>query len=97
MSVSHGTLRPQDLLRAFAEELFSGEDWVDVADYSLYDEAIAMADTIEQEGPEAVDPDDVEYVFDELYDKLNELAPEGHYFGANEGDGSDFDYWPVTE
>lgn len=29
----------------------------------------------------------------ELYDLLNEHAPDGCYFGAHEGDGSDFGFW----
>ena len=31
----------------------------------------------------------------ELFDSLAELAPAGFWFGAHEGDGSDFGFWPV--
>ena len=33
------------------------------------------------------------YVVESLFDLLDDLAPEGHYFGATEGDGSDFGFW----
>jgi hypothetical protein len=29
----------------------------------------------------------------EVFDTLNEIAPEGFYFGSTEGDGSDFGWW----
>tara|TARA_Y100000310_G_scaffold275814_1_gene292541 strand:+ start:92 stop:355 length:264 start_codon:yes stop_codon:yes gene_type:complete len=32
---------------------------------------------------------------EELCDVLNDLAPGDHYFGAHEGDGSDFGFWPI--
>ena len=55
-------------------------------------------------GPEAVGiPDDHEFWDSEdcafflnetLMDALNEQAPFGLYFGAHQGDGSDFGFWP---
>jgi len=37
------------------------------------------------------------FLLDELFDALAELAPDGVYFGASEGDGSDFGYWDYEE
>ncbi len=34
------------------------------------------------------------FVNETLSDIMEELAPSGYYFGANEGDSSDFGYWP---
>jgi len=30
-------------------------------------------------------------------DALNEYAPDGYYFGAIEGDGSDFGFWAIED
>ena len=35
------------------------------------------------------------YLLEELFDALADLAPEDVYFGASEGDGSDFGFWAV--
>jgi hypothetical protein len=32
-----------------------------------------------------------------LADALNEHAPDGYWFGASEGDGACFGFWPVSE
>ena len=32
-------------------------------------------------------------IVNDLMDALNEYAPDGYYFGAIEGDGSDFGFW----
>jgi hypothetical protein len=32
----------------------------------------------------------------ELMDDLERLAPEGYYFGAHPGDGSDFGFWSTA-
>lgn len=32
-----------------------------------------------------------------LTDKLGEFAPDGAYFGANKGNGSDFGFWPMEK
>lgn len=36
-------------------------------------------------------------VIDDLFDLLDDLAPNGYYFGATDGDGSDFGFWTICE
>lgn len=40
---------------------------------------------------------DATHTIGELIDLLNEDLPEGMYFGAHPGDGSDYGYWINTE
>lgn len=36
-------------------------------------------------------------IVQELFDSLDEHAPDGYYFGAHCGDGSDFGFWKNEE
>jgi len=38
--------------------------------------------------------EEMSYILNEdIWDAMQNIAPEGHYFGASEGDGSDFGFW----
>lgn len=37
--------------------------------------------------------EDAREVYGQLFEELDALAPAGYYFGAHEGDGSDFGFW----
>jgi len=96
-SISHGTLRTQDLLPAFIDA---------VRDYApSHYEAIMVApfsfipDHVLDEGDDAEwwDSEEARWKLDELTDILNEHAPDGCYFGSHEGDGSDFGFWQAQE
>jgi len=89
-SISHATLRDEDLIPAF--------------------EAVLDTAGVEYERPASVDKlllgqpltDDEQeefayYVNEKLIDLLDGIAPEGTYFGAHPGDGSDFGFWEVDE
>ena len=90
-SISHGTLKLDKLLVAFASEL-----------QSLDEGSIEHTETIENAYWAANNYDtltvalhlEAEDTIDELIDALNQHAPPYCYFGANEGDGSDFGFWP---
>lgn len=81
-SVSSGTLRTMDLVDAFSSVL------------GTYRPARLRA--IEQEFP-GEDADEVEARLEALVEALEECAPEGYTFGAHEGDGADFGFWPAGD
>ncbi len=89
----HGTLRDEDLLQAFADELARIDikrfDEVIKPDAHLFAES---ANLTTEEIVEALG-EDVTDVINDLMDALNEYAPYGYYFGSIEGDGSDFGFW----
>ena len=88
----HGTLRVEDLLEAFADELARLDDGGDFS--ALIGEAQRELDTVELDGGES---ELASEVITELSDALQEFAPPFCYFGAHEGDGSDFGFWPSME
>ena len=102
-SISTGTLRNEDLLPAFRNELHNLSDGqhplVELFDRTVetepwldwYSVDIRLAD---------IAPEDQEYaseLVNDLMDALNEYAPPHTYFGAHEGDGADFGFWPDME
>ena len=96
-TISHGTLRPQDLIPAFLDALRA----VALAAYAA---AMAQPDgfAIRVIDAPADDSDwwhgdEAQALLERLTDALESSAPEGHYFGAHPGDGSDFGFWPIEE
>jgi hypothetical protein len=91
-TISHGTLRIQDLLRAFASEIErnDADKW-----RGIICEARYFADEIDKDVSRNVD--DAWNLYDDMLILLQDYAPEDHYFGVHEGDDSDFGYWPVEE
>lgn len=81
-SVSSGTLRPRDLLRAFSDAL------KDIDGGRRYASLIREARTVYANSQRARD------VLDDLEHALGEYAPAYCYFGVHPGDGADFGYWP---
>ena len=89
-TISEGTLRPEDLLQAFADELLAirtiaGEyqPLIDEANYRIRSTSGLRSNS--QTTSEIVNG---------LQDALNELAPPFCYFGTLEGDSADFGFWP---
>lgn len=80
-SVSHGTHRVEDLISAFSPVLRA-------LNPKRLTEITANRDSSE---------DDQADLIVELMDALDLEAPEGYYFGAHEGDGADFGFWPAFD
>jgi len=93
-SISTGTLKTDDLIEAFSDELSSilGEQ---AADCKLLSECDAWLEAHADENN--ADDDEGSELAAELEDALNEHAPLYCYFGAVEGDGADIGFWPCRE
>lgn len=93
--VSSGTLRTQDLLRAFASEY---ERLVPFNSHNTVQEARGLAETLDEGEASLGDETSAEEVVNELQDELSRLAtPHGLYFGTTEGDGSCFGFWQLED
>lgn len=93
-SVSHGTMRPQDLIPSFLDEL----RLLDSAAYAQMVAGSAVPAYVwEDSDSDWWHSDDAHSVLDSLFDALNECAAEGFYFGSHPGDGSDYGFWKVEE
>ncbi len=96
-SVIHGTLLPEDLLRAFLAtlEVLDGERANGIR--KEYAEVFASLPQL-RDGSDDEDQSlamDAGECLGTLYDALNDCAPEGRFFGSHPGDGSDYGFWPV--
>ena len=104
-SISHGTLRTEDLLSAFLSELEwqlrrNGEFFCLPENFPHRDRLnnlVGEAQDCFAEDGETIDPDKEEIaselVNETLPDALQAFAGPFCYFGAHDGDGSDFGYW----
>ncbi len=97
-TISHATLRSQDLIVAFCSEirkyrttlpniLLEAEAWLEGVRAYMDQQELDTCDYHEC-GSELVEG---------LMNHLSDMAPEGVYFGNTEGDGSDFGWWEVEE
>ena len=103
-TVSHGTMRQEDLIPTFLsvlEELDKDQWQVLVDEYQdVLDEFGGLklepidkyGDFVPYANVEAAD-----WLLDDLFNNLNDRAPDGCYFGAHPGDGSDYGFWLVEE
>jgi len=86
-TVSHATMRPEDLIPCFITEL---ERLDTNKEYS----------SVIKEGKQIIQSEDWDsentsmFLNEDLWDALNNFAPPYCYFGSTEGDGSDCGFWP---
>lgn len=105
-TVSHGTLRPEDLIPTFLDAL---DDAIEESTFEPGADAphrVARVGSLQSalgslerrmDEPGYYDSEAVEWDLEWLFEQLNEFAPAGHYFGAHPGDGSDFGFWAHEE
>jgi hypothetical protein len=95
-SIIHSTLRTQDLLETFASELeyHIKRNWETFDKDTLYKlgKLLGAANHAVSAGGEVTELHDELTM--EIQDELDTFAPPYCYFGTNEGDGSDFGFWP---
>lgn len=95
-TVSEGTMRSDDLIPKFldvAEKMAErlGDEY-NIGECKLYRKRYnALSDNAPDE--------EWDYLLDEITCLLNELSmcPDGYYFGAHPGDGSDYGFWEVEK
>ena len=96
-TVIEGTLRPQDLVPKFLRQAISlGGSGLLFKLNSLPSEDVALEAKRGDDHP-WWESEECAELLNELFDVLNEYAPEGYYFGAHPGNGSDFGFWQLEE
>ena len=86
-TIIHGTLKSGDLIEAFAAELKGLDDEYECVE--LLKDCEAFQNLPDAEYCE----EKAGYLVNDLMDALDQAAPDFCYFGASEGDGSDFGFW----
>lgn len=97
-TVSHGTMRYVDLIPTFWKYVHRHNPDALLPlirdDYDLY---CGIVDADSDSDLSDKDMEDAGHLLATLFDAMNDLAPEGYYFGAHEGDGRDYGFWEVDE
>jgi hypothetical protein len=108
-SISHGTLRLEDLLPAYIShaehlQLTNGDYLASPENFALRDaltKLVGEAQDCFSDDGETLHPDGEEIanylVCEDFPNMFDQFAPPYCYFGTHEGDGSDFGYWPSME
>ena len=102
-SISHGTMREEDLIPVFLDTLEELDP-----ERAVGFKEVADLDIIESNeyGVCYNDEDDIGglssqelalHILDDLFTALDEYAPPYCYFGAHPGDGADYGFWPDIE
>lgn len=100
-SISSGTMRTEDLLQAFSEELDfqlsrQPRSFKRAPYRKLIWEANQCLRRLNGDGTHAQQQEAEEYASEivcELMDSLGDFAPPLAYFGAHPGDGADYGFW----
>ena len=89
-SLSHTTTRQEDLIPTFADFLDATDEWKNA-------EPQSAARSLEMVDDYYVDDEAAQWILDDLFNALDEIAPDGTYFGSHPGDGSDYGFWQFEE
>jgi hypothetical protein len=86
-TVSHGTMRNEDLIPAFVTALKDIDK----------DKAAEFENDLPEDRKLDWNSEDADDMLERLFDALNEQAPDGCYFGAHPGDGCDYGFWKFED
>lgn len=89
-TISHGTMRNEDLIPTFTRTLESL-----ATESHRLDEFKSLIETANNF--EDFDSEEASDLTVSLFEALHELAPPNFYFGAHVGDGTDYGFWSVSE
>ena len=93
----HGTHRVCDLVPAFLEVIKNTPEYTQIMQTNDSNLQVIF-DPSADDRDERWESDDMCYFLnEELFDILESYAPEGYYFGAHTGDGSDFGFWEIDD
>ena len=94
-SLIHGTLRACDLIPAFLGAIENTPEYTQIAQTNDWNLKVIF-DPSADDNDERWESEEMSYLLnEELFDILNNYAPEGYYFGAHPGNGSDFGFWVI--
>ena len=104
-TISHGTMRAEDLIPTFVEALSdlqnrnlytsAGDELVLTRINARVTDVLAAVEQNQARlGDDYWDSEDAEEDLLALDEALSLFAPKNAYFGAHPGDGSDFGFWP---
>ena len=100
-TVSHGTMRPQDLIPQFLRAIAviahakpAGFNYNHAAALQVA-HLHSVPNWVVDEGDSCPwwDEEESGWLLETLFEGLASVAPEGYYFGAHPGDGSDYGFW----
>jgi len=94
-TVSHGTMRNEDLIPEFAYilEKYAPERYESLrAEYAPIFEEMDVEDFEDFE-----DQESASHLTDALFEELDAIGAPYTYFGSSEGDGSDYGFWPSID
>jgi hypothetical protein len=92
-TISSGTMLPEDLIPEFAWHLsyiIGNGGSLNELSHGTSDEKKLLAECYSLED---YDSETAGFILEELFDALNEHAPQYAYFGAHPGDGADYGFW----
>ena len=99
--LSHGTLRNEDLIQSFMDFLQNVKGICEIEKkVDLLQKDVDKLELEEESGYSDYykDQETASYILNEdIWDLLNDIAPEFTYFGSTEWDGSDFGFWTDEE